>query len=176
MASITLPIRALVVSNPNLTIDEILAKLAEQNLTPKKDTVSTIRSDTLATIRLIADAQAVNGAAAQVAPAADLPKVEAPKKKATKNRPPSRSKRWEEAASDARAAFDQLQSALETLKDIQSEFEEWKDNLPENLQSSALGEKLETICGLEIEGKADDLESLIDEIEGADLPLGFGRD
>jgi hypothetical protein len=80
-------------------------------------------------------------------------------------KPKSRSARWGEAASAASAA-------LTDLKDIQQEFQDWMDNLPENLQSSNLADKLQTVCDLDIEGA----QSTIEEAEGADLPLGFGRD
>ena len=55
---------------------------------------------------------------------------------------------------------------------MQKEYEEWKDNLPENLQQSPVGEKLEAVCDLDIEGAIE----MVSEAEGLDLPLGFGRD
>jgi len=78
---------------------------------------------------------------------------------------PSRSQRWGEAAGDAIGA-------LETLVELQGEFEEWKDNLPEGLQQSAMGEKLEAVCEIDLQGALD----AVQEADGADLPLGFGRD
>jgi len=89
----------------------------------------------------------------------------APAPKPRKVKPKSRTQRWSEAASAA-------VSALEELQSIQEEFTEWKDNLPENLQQSALGEKLETVCDLDIEGAL----STVQDADSADLPLGFGRD
>lgn len=80
-------------------------------------------------------------------------------------KPASRAQRWADAAGRA-------QAALEELKDIQSEFEEWRDNVPENLQSSSLYEKLEAVCDLDIEGAV----STVEEAASVDLPLGFGRD
>jgi hypothetical protein len=77
----------------------------------------------------------------------------------------SKGQRWSDAASAAIAA-------LEELRAVQEEFEAWKDNLPENLQASVLGEKLEAICDLDIEGAL----STIQDAESADIPLGFGRD
>lgn len=82
-----------------------------------------------------------------------------------KPQPLSRQKRWNEACADAR-------KGLEDLLAVQEEYEEWKGNLPENLANSNLAEKLETVTGFEIQGALD----TIDECEGADLPLGFGRD
>jgi hypothetical protein len=109
---------------------------------------------------------------------------------ARKSKKQTRGDRWREAASEVDSiaseiedAISRLTDALADLRSIQEEFEDWKDNLPENLASSALGEKLETICGLEIDGAESDLESAIStirdlasEAEAADIPLGFGRD
>lgn len=77
----------------------------------------------------------------------------------------SRTQRWQNAASEAA-------SALSELKDVQQEYQEWLDNLPENLQQSALGEKLSAVCDLDVESA----HSTADEAESADLPVGFGRD
>jgi len=99
----------------------------------------------------------------------------------------SRPKRWVKACDAARAAFGDLQGKLEALQAamqdieaIKSEYEEWKDNLPENLQGSALGEKLEEICGLELEfdssASLDEMEEALDAAEAVELPRGFGRD
>jgi hypothetical protein len=62
----------------------------------------------------------------------------------------SRPQRWSEA--------------VETLRELQAEYQDWLDNLPESLQASALAEKLEEVCALDI----DSLD--------VGLPLGFGRD
>jgi hypothetical protein len=85
--------------------------------------------------------------------------------KPRKPRPQSRADRWSEAAGNAKAA-------LEDLKSVQDEYEEWKGNLPDSLQSSPVGEKLETVTGIDIDGAID----ICDEAENADLPLGFGND
>lgn len=82
-----------------------------------------------------------------------------------KPKKPSRATLWNDACTRAK-------TALEDLQNLQSEYEEWKDNLPENLQSSAVGEKLEAVCDLDISGAVDTIE----EAEGIDLPMGFGRD
>ncbi len=93
--------------------------------------------------------------------------------------------RWAQAVGNARAALEKMQdgatdleSAFSELNDIKSEFEDWQGNLPESLQQSALGEKLDAIVGLDFDAEPDfsDIESTIDEAENADLPLGFGRD
>ena len=104
----------------------------------------------------------------------------------------SRAKRLADAVSQMQEAITQARSAVEgpiedgksELEELNSEYEGWKDNLPENLQSSPLGEKLETIVDLlgdldvfdELNEAFDNIESKLSEIEDADLPQGFGRD
>jgi hypothetical protein len=56
---------------------------------------------------------------------------DAPKARPKKQRPNSRAARWGDAAGAATAAIEELQ-------EIKQEFEDWKDNLPENLQQSAV--------------------------------------
>jgi len=77
----------------------------------------------------------------------------------------SRTQRWSEAA-------DKAESALQELVDMQGEFEEWRGNLPENLQQSALGEKLDAVCDLDLQSALDAAQ----EANGIELPQGFGRD
>lgn len=77
----------------------------------------------------------------------------------------SRPKRWAEAAAKANEALSELQS-------IKEEYQDWLDNLPENLQNSALGEKLQAITDLDIDSAVD----VSEEAMNIDLPLGFGRD
>ena len=78
----------------------------------------------------------------------------------------SRPQRWQQA-------INQVFNGLSELQSLKDEYSDWKDNLPENLESSALYEKLEAIVdGSEI----DDLEQAISEVEGLELPKGFGRD
>jgi hypothetical protein len=103
-------------------------------------------------------------------------------------KPPSRQDRWNTACQEARDALDswrdsvdQVNNAFETLREIQSEFSDWKDNLDGKFEGSALSEKLENITSIDLDADAEqeslgDLESKLDEAEGAELPLGFGRD
>jgi hypothetical protein len=63
---------------------------------------------------------------------------------------PSRPQRWA--------------AAVETLRELQAEYQGWLDNLPAPLQASALAEKLEEVWSVDI----DSLD--------VELPLGFGRD
>jgi hypothetical protein len=99
---------------------------------------------------------------------------------------PSRPKRWAEAVAQAMVAVEamevaagSLNEAVSDLRDLQEEYQDWLDNLPENLQHGALAEKLQAITELDL----DDVESMfdeaigkIDEAEGVELPQGFGRD
>jgi hypothetical protein len=80
-------------------------------------------------------------------------------------KPLSRADRWS-------AAVGQAKEGLEALLELQGEYESWKGNLPESLESSPVGQKLETVCDIDLQGSLDTLE----EAESADLPLGFGRD
>ena len=41
--------------------------------------------------------------------------------------------------------------AVETLRKLQEEYQEWLDNLPENLQSTAVAEQLDEVCSLDME-------------------------
>lgn len=77
----------------------------------------------------------------------------------------SRTVQWGQAAADAVAA-------LEALQDVQAEYQDWFDGMPENLQGSTTGEKLEAVCEIDIETALE----TANEAEGADLPYGFGRD
>jgi DNA-binding Lrp family transcriptional regulator len=88
------------------------------------------------------------------------------KKKASKSvTKASRPARWDAAVSTAA-------EALRELREIQIEYDEWRDRLPENLQGSSLAEKLDVVCEIDIEGAL----ALVEEFEGLDLPRGFGRD
>jgi hypothetical protein len=107
-----------------------------------------------------------------------------------KQKPKGKAARWSDACIRCRIALERtegtladLEEVLGELREIQGEYEEWKDNLPENLHASALGEKLEEVCNLEIDGIFEEIDgsiqsavSKIDEAEGVDLPQGFGRD
>jgi len=118
------------------------------------------------------------------------PPPESPPAKPKRKRPPSRAQRWADASGAALAALqeianhlDDLDNAASELRSVQEEYEEWKDNLPENLASSALGEKLEEVCNLEIEDAAQQVRDAVEEVQGKfeeaneiDLPQGFGRD
>jgi len=63
-------------------------------------------------------------------------------------------------------------TALGKLQDIQSEYQEWNEGLPENLRESTIAEKLESITAIDFDSAIE----TVNEAEDADLPLGFGRD
>jgi hypothetical protein len=100
----------------------------------------------------------------------------------------SRPKRWAAAVAKANKAVDaielaegDLEEALSELNELKEEYESWKDNLPEGLENSPLGEKLNTVCDLdfdrsEVKDAASEIRSLIEEAEAIDLPRGFGKD
>lgn len=87
----------------------------------------------------------------------------------------SRPKRWNQAVLTARQALSEVESAFEDLKEIQEEYQEWRDNLPENLEQSPVAEKLDAVVDIELDMDSW-VEDTLDEVENVDLPLGFGRD
>lgn len=84
----------------------------------------------------------------------------------------SRTQRWTDAATKVQDLAEQLETALEELKEVQQEYSDWYDNLPDSLQQSPVGEKLSAIQDLDLEPDLSSLEGVAD----IDLPLGFGRD
>jgi hypothetical protein len=100
----------------------------------------------------------------------------------------SRPARWGRAVAEAQSAFADLdvvfgriEEAFQELSSIKSEYEEWQGNLPDNLQSGALADKLQEVVDLDFDQdprdmSASDIEELIDNAESVELPLGFGRD
>ena len=96
--------------------------------------------------------------------------------KGRRGRRKSRPQRWQAAVAKVVAALDAVDEAMEELVDIRAEYEDWRDALPENLEQSPLGEKLEAVCDLEFGDLLDDAREILDEAENIDLPLGFGRD
>ena len=66
---------------------------------------------------------------------------------------------------DRRRRPQRWRDAVQTLVDLQAEYQDWLDSLPENLQASPLAERLEAVC----EYNFGDLEAL-------EPPRGFGRD
>jgi hypothetical protein len=56
-------------------------------------------------------------------------------------------------------------AAVATLIDLQDDYRLWLDNLPANLESSRLAEKLQAITEIDL-----------DELQAIDPPRGYGRD
>jgi uncharacterized Zn finger protein (UPF0148 family) len=77
-----------------------------------------------------------------------------------------------------RKQIDEIGSALSVAisdgQSLKDEYQEWRDNIPENLEESPVVEKLDAI--IEALERLEEVEDIQQEIEGADLPLGFGRD
>ena len=69
------------------------------------------------------------------------------------------------AAQDRRSRPQRWCDAVQTLVDLQAEYQDWLDNLPDNLQESAVAERLTATCDYDF----GDLEAL-------EPPRGFGRD
>lgn len=78
------------------------------------------------------------------------------------HQPPARR---QPAPARSRSRPQRWQEAVCTLLDLQAEYQAWLDNLPASLQESALAEKLEQVCALDLV-----------ELESVELPRGFGRD
>ena len=66
---------------------------------------------------------------------------------------------------DRRARPQRWAEAVATLRELQQEYADWLDALPENLQEGTLADKLQAIVDLDLS-----------ELEEVDLPRGFGRD
>jgi hypothetical protein len=54
-----------------------------------------------------------------------------------------------------------------TLLDCLEACQAWRDNLPAGVADSALAERLDTVL---------ELRELVEQLEAAELPRGFGRD
>ena len=66
---------------------------------------------------------------------------------------------------DRRSRPQQWNDAVQTLLELQEQYREWRDALPESLAGSATAALLEQVCDLDL--------SLLEAVE---LPRGFGRD
>jgi hypothetical protein len=56
-------------------------------------------------------------------------------------------------------------TAIATLVGLQEEYRAWLDNLPPNLENSALADKLQTVVEFDLEA-----------LQGINPPHGYGRD
>ena len=66
---------------------------------------------------------------------------------------------------DRRSRPQRWRDAVQTLVDLQAEYQERLENLPDSLQTSAVAEKLAAVC-----------EYDFGELEALEPPRGFGRD
>ncbi len=57
--------------------------------------------------------------------------------------------------------------AVQTLADLLDDYEQWRDSLPPSLTESATAERIEGVL---------ELRELVDQLQAAELPKGFGRD
>jgi len=73
--------------------------------------------------------------------------------------------RWGEACAKASEGLNELQS-------LKEEYEEWLENMPENLSGSATAEKLQEVVDFDFE----DAINTVSEAESLDLPRGYGND
>jgi hypothetical protein len=56
---------------------------------------------------------------------------------------------------------------LGTLLDRLDAYQDWRDKLPAGMADSAIAERLDTVL---------ELRDLVEQLEAAELPRGFGRD
>jgi len=90
-------------------------------------------------------------------------------------------------------AAEAYSQAMSDLGSVQDEYRDWYEGMPESLQSGPTGEKLEEVTCVELVMEIDDdsladavrsaIEAVVadavaclDDAEGVDLPLGFGKD
>lgn len=57
--------------------------------------------------------------------------------------------------------------AVDTLLGILDDYQQWRDNMPEGVASSATADRLDEVLGL---------RDLVEQLQGVELPRGFGRD
>jgi hypothetical protein len=68
---------------------------------------------------------------------------------------------------DRRSRPKQWKDAVETLARCLDAYQHWRDSLPGNLAEAAIGERLDTLLGL---------REVVEALQAAELPKGFGRD
>lgn len=77
-------------------------------------------------------------------------------------------------------AKDEWQAAVDELKEVRSEYEEWQSTIPDNMQDGVTYNKIDELLssteGVEEEIDLSSAEKLLEMAENADLPVGFGRD
>ena len=75
--------------------------------------------------------------------------------------------RYRRPTTDRRSRLQRWADAVQTLADLLDDYEQWRDNLPPQLADSATAERI---------GEVLQLRDLVEQLEAAELPRGFGRD
>jgi hypothetical protein len=68
---------------------------------------------------------------------------------------------------DRRTRPQRWAEAVQTLADLLDDYEQWRENLPSSLEESATAERLDELI---------QLRDLVEQLQAAELPKGFGRD
>jgi hypothetical protein len=68
---------------------------------------------------------------------------------------------------DRRSKPQQWDDAVSMLLDLLDGYQDWKDNLPPGLAESATADRLDEVLAL---------RDLVEQLQGVELPKGFGRD
>ncbi len=68
---------------------------------------------------------------------------------------------------DRRSKPQRWAAAVEALSYILDDYQNWRDSLPPGLEDSAIAQRLDDVL---------ELRDLVDQLQDADLPRGFGRD
>lgn len=80
---------------------------------------------------------------------------------------------------DITVAMVVITDGVSEIESLQEEYQEWYDNMPEHLQEGDTGQALSAIGEISIpelnHSTLEELRDWFNEIEGQDLPRGFGR-
>ena len=68
---------------------------------------------------------------------------------------------------DRRSRLEQWDMAVSTLLNILDRYQDWRDNMPPGLADSATAQRIDEVL---------ELRDLVEQLQGVDLPKGFGRD
>ncbi len=77
----------------------------------------------------------------------------------------TRPERWAEALAQAT-------NGVADLVELQTEYQDWQDNMTDSMDFEVVGERLEAVVGLDLGA----VESILVKAGELKLPLGFGRD
>ena len=99
--------------------------------------------------------------AAETAAAAEVRELIAERAALLDTAEPAEPVRTYQRPADRRARPQRWADAVETLRTLQAEYQDWRAGLPESLADSPTAERLDTVCDL-------------DELD-LELPRGFGR-